>query len=46
MVLELAVVSGSKYIVTYNKSDFRDASEFGITVLDPKQLLQKLGVIK
>ena len=46
MVLELAVVSGSKYIVTYNKSDFRDAREFGITVLDPKQLLQKLGVIK
>ena len=42
MVLELAVTSQSRYIITYNKSDFREAVEFGIIVLSPAEFLKKL----
>jgi len=44
MVLEVAVTSQSKFIITYNKSDFREAKEFGIVVLNPLELLNKLEV--
>jgi putative PIN family toxin of toxin-antitoxin system len=46
MVLEVAVASRSDFIITYNKTDFRDANTFGIGVLDPKQFLEILGAIK
>jgi putative PIN family toxin of toxin-antitoxin system len=42
MILELAVTSQSKFIITYNKSDFREAREFGISVLNPVEFLNKL----
>jgi putative PIN family toxin of toxin-antitoxin system len=44
MVLELAVTSQSHYIITYNTSDFREAKECGISVLNPVEFLKKLEV--
>ncbi len=46
MVLELAVVSKSKVIVTYNKRDFEGAEQFGIRLMTPRELLVELGEIK
>ncbi len=37
MILELAVKAKLDYIVTYNKSDFIEASTFGIGVIDGKE---------
>ena len=41
-VLELAVASKSKTIVTYNIKDFKKASKFGIDILTPKELLKEI----
>lgn len=46
LVLELAVESESEFIITYNRRDFVGIETFGIKVLTPKELLQKLGEIK
>ncbi len=43
MVLELAVASESKYIVTYNRRDFRGSEHFGICVVSPHQFLTTIG---
>ncbi|MGD0947375.1 MAG: PIN domain-containing protein [Candidatus Binatia bacterium] len=43
-VLEVAVEAGCRYIVTHNVADFRGAEGFGLTVVTPRQLLEKLGV--
>lgn len=43
MVLELAVVSNSNFIVTYNKSDFKGAKSFGLEVVTPKEFLKTIG---
>lgn len=43
MVLELAVASGCKYIVTYNKRDFRGAERFGLQVLTASEFLDLVG---
>ena len=45
MILELAVNAGCKYIVTYNKRDFRGAETFGIEVVTAKEFLEKIGVL-
>jgi putative PIN family toxin of toxin-antitoxin system len=45
-ILELAVQSQSRYIVTYNKADFAGVEEFGIDLVTPKEFLQILGEIK
>jgi len=45
MVLELAVSSNAESIVTYNKSDFKGANQFGVKVITPKALLQQIGVL-
>ena len=45
MVLELAVTSNSKSIVTFNKKDFYGSENFGITVLTPGEFLKKIGGI-
>ena len=45
MVLELAVSSNAESIVTFNKSDFKGANQFGIKVITPKALLQQIGVL-
>ena len=45
-ILELAVESQSQYIITYNKKDFKGCHQFGIEVLNPKEYLIKIGVLK
>ena len=42
-VLELAIESQSKYIITYNKKDFKGVDKFGIEVLTPKEYLELIG---
>ena len=47
MLVELAVASNADAIVTYNKKDFKNVEEsFGIKIIDAKELLQLIGVIK
>lgn len=43
MVLELAVAARCGIIVTYNKSDFAQAREFGIRILTPRDFLKEIG---
>jgi len=45
MVLELAVASGSRYIVTYNKKDFGGVDKFNILAVNAKEFLHILGDI-
>ena len=40
-ILELAVASNGRPIVTFNKSDFEGAKSFGIRVLSPKQFWEE-----
>ena len=42
-VLELAITSQADYIVTYNLRDFVGAEKFGIEVITPKELLERIG---
>ena len=42
MVLEVAIASGATHIVTFNRKDFRLASQFGITVLPPADFIRLL----
>ena len=42
-ILEVAVASRSDAIITYNKRDFRRIEKFGLEVLDPKELLIRIG---
>lgn len=45
MLLELAVESGCRYIVSYNKKDFAGAETFNLEVLTPQEFLRKMGVL-
>jgi len=45
LVLDIAVVSQSEYIITYNLRDFVGVEEFGIKALTPKKFLQEIGEI-
>ncbi|MCP4261912.1 MAG: putative toxin-antitoxin system toxin component, PIN family [Planctomycetes bacterium] len=45
-VLEVAVAAGCDTIVTYNKRDFLGIEHFGMRILDPRELLSEIGVIK
>ena len=45
-MLEVAVAGGCDAIVTYNKRDFKGIEKFGLRVLDPRELLSEIGVIK
>jgi len=45
-VLEVAVAAGCDAIVTYNKRDFKGIEKFDLRVLDPRELLSEIGVIK
>jgi predicted nucleic acid-binding protein len=45
MILELAVASQCPYIVTYNKRHFRGAEQFGVRVITPQELLEKIGAL-
>jgi putative PIN family toxin of toxin-antitoxin system len=42
MVLELGIAAGASHIVTFNRRDFRPASEFGISVVAPSDFLALL----
>jgi len=42
-VLELAVESESKYIVTHNIRDFSGAKKFNVNVITPQELLRIIG---
>lgn len=44
MVLELAIASRARYIVTYNRRDFVEADRFQIQVVTPRKFLGILGV--
>ncbi len=44
-VLELAVKSNSRFIVTFNKRDFAGADQFRIALASPAEYLQHLGEI-
>ena len=40
LVLELAVASGIRYVVTFNTADFKGAVNFGVKPITPKELLE------
>ena len=40
LVLELAVASGTRYVVTFNTADFEGADKFGVRPITPKELLE------
>ena len=44
-ILELAVESGCKYIVTHNIRDFSGSEKFGVKVITPQELLRVTGEI-
>ncbi len=41
-LLELAVASGTKLIVTHNTKDFKGVEKFGIRSLTPKELMEEI----
>jgi len=41
-ILELALASASDYIVTHNRSDFRDVERFGVKVVTPGEFLRMI----
>ena len=45
MVLELAVASGCRAVVTYNVADFHGAERLGVQVWTPLQLLKTVGLL-
>ncbi len=45
LVLELAVKSQSKYIITFNKKDFKECEKFGIVAVTPYEFLAERGLL-
>ena len=45
MILELAVVSNAKYIVTFNTDDFEGIEKFGLHAIKPREFLKEIGEI-
>lgn len=43
MILELAVSAQCEAIITYNKKDFVGVEQFGLQVMNPKELLEQIG---
>ena len=41
MVLEVAVASGAKVIITHNLKDFREAKKFGVEAISPGEYLKR-----
>ncbi len=46
MVLELAVESGSRWIVTHNVNDFRGSEQFGVMAIRPREFLREIGELR
>ena len=42
-IIEAALTANCKYIITYNKKDFLEVEQFGISVLTPYDFMQRLG---
>jgi putative PIN family toxin of toxin-antitoxin system len=45
MVLELAIVSGAKRIITHNIKDFRDTPSLGVTAITPLEYVRKEKIL-
>ena len=45
LILEVAVESQSKYIITFNKKDFIGCNQFGIEVVTPQEFMKNRGII-
>jgi putative PIN family toxin of toxin-antitoxin system len=45
LVLELAVKAQSRYIITFNKKDFKNISKFGIKAVTPLEFLTERGLL-
>ncbi len=45
LVLEVAVESQSKFIITFNRKDFRGANDFGIRAVTPQEFLSERGIL-
>ena len=45
LVLELAVKSQSKYIITFNKKDFKECKNFGIVAVTPYEFMSERGLL-
>ena len=45
MILEAAIASRAKYIITFNLKDFQGVSNFDIFALTPKMFLKEIGAI-
>jgi len=41
-LLELAIASGTRFIVTHNTKDFVGAEKFGIRTITPKELMEEI----
>lgn len=41
-ILELAVASGTRIIVTYNAKDFKEIASFGVRSMTPKELMEEI----
>lgn len=46
MILELAVESGSQWIVTHNAAHFRGAELFGVRAVTPREFLRQIGELR
>lgn len=46
MVLEVAIASGSKWIITHNLKNFRRLEVFGIEAIRPDEYLKRKGRVK
>ncbi len=44
LVLEVAVESQSKYIITFNKKDFQGSEKFGVKAVTPQEFMKKRGI--
>ena len=45
-LLEVAVESNSKYIVTFNVNDFKGTEKFGVKAVTPQEYLKLTGIMK
>ena len=45
LVLELSVKARSQHIITFNKKDFKNTSQFGITAVTPWEFLKERGLL-
>lgn len=45
-LLEVAVGSNSKHIVTFNVNDFKGIEKFGVKAVTPREFLKLTGIMK